>query len=97
MNELDFRLWLNNNGYSKKVQSDTVSRLKKIEREFGFVDIDDEFTKDKCELLLSVFKNKGENEAMKNLTSSSLPIGKYQLSTYKYALNLYLKYLAELS
>lgn len=96
MNEVNFRLWLNDNGYSKKVQSDIVSRLKKIEREFGFIDIDDEYSNDKCEKLLSSFKNKGENEEMKRFNSLSLPIGKYQLSTYKYAVSLYLKFLINL-
>lgn len=93
MNEIEFKFWLNSKGYSKKVQSDTVSRLKKIERELSFIDIDDEFTKDRCEKLMLIFNNKGENEEMYRLKPSSLPIGKYQLSTYKYALNLYLKFL----
>jgi hypothetical protein len=96
MNEVNFKLWLNDRGYSKKLQSDIVSRLKKIEREFGFIDIDDEYSNDKCEKLLSSFKNKGENEEMKRFNSLSLPIGKYQLSTYKYAVNLYLKFLINL-
>ncbi len=93
MNEINFKLWLNDRGYSKKVQSDIISRLKKIEREFGFIDIDDEYANDKCEKLLSSFKNKGENEEMNRFNSPSLPIGKYQLSTYKYAVSLYLKFL----
>lgn len=96
MNEVNFKLWLNDRGYSKKLQSDIVSRLKKIEREFGFIDIDDEYSNDKCERLLSSFKNKGENEEMKRFNSLSLPIGKYQLSTYKYAVSLYLKFLINL-
>lgn len=96
MNEVNFRLWLNDNGYSKKVQSDIVSRLKKIEREFGFIDIDDEYASDKCEKLLLCFKNKGENEDMEKFNSPSLPIGKYQLSTYKYAVRLYIKFLNKL-
>ncbi|MFI3211731.1 MAG: hypothetical protein R3Y24_00135 [Eubacteriales bacterium] len=97
MNEIDFRQWLNDCGYSKKVESDTVSRLKRLERESEIVDIDDEFDKDQCEKLLSIFKNKGENETMKDIEISSLPIGNYQLSTYKYALKLYLKYRQKLS
>lgn len=96
MNEVNFRLWLNDKGYSKKVQSDIVSRLKKVEREFGFIDIDDEYANDKCEKLLLFFKNKGENKEMKKLNSPSLPVGKYQLSTYKYAVSLYIKFLIKL-
>lgn len=96
MKEIEFKIWLANNDYSKKMQSDITSRIKKIERVVDFTDIDNEFSKDNGEFLLSLFNNKGENEAMKNLNSSSLPIGKYQLSTYKYAVSLYFKFLVEL-
>lgn len=93
MNELQFKQWLNENEYSKKMQSDTISRLKKLEQEIDFTDLDFEYEKDNCEYLLSLFTNKGENEAMREINPSSLPIGKYQLSTYKYALNLYIKFI----
>lgn len=96
MKEIEFKIWLANNDYSKKMQSDITSRIKKIERVIDFTDIDNEFSKDNGKFLLSLFNNKGENEAMKNLNSSSLPIGKYQLSTYKYAVSLYFKFLVEL-
>ena len=33
MNEVDFRNWLVKNDVNKKVQSDIVSRIKKIEKE----------------------------------------------------------------
>ncbi len=95
MNEIDFKNWLCSSGYSKKVAGDTISRIKKIERVNFCIDIDQEYSKDKCMTLLSVFKNKGKNEEMKKLDSSSLPIGKYQLSTYKYAVNLYVKFLEQ--
>ena len=97
MNELDFRLWLNENEYSKKVQSDTISRLKKLERELNYIDIDAEYKNDNCKFLMSVFINKGENNAMRKINPSSLPVGKYQLSTYKYSLNLYIKFIKSLS
>lgn len=96
MNEMDFKDWLNKKNYSKKMISDTVSRIKKIERIANYIDIDDEYTKDNCEYLLSIFHSKGENEEMKKLDSSSLPIGKYQLSTYKYAVSIYLRFLKKL-
>ena len=32
MNELEFRIWLDKNSYSKKMQSDMVSRIKKLEK-----------------------------------------------------------------
>lgn len=96
MNEIDFKNWLSKEGYSKKVSSDNVSRIKKIERIYYCVDIDEEFHKDGCKQLLSIFRNKGENEEMKKLDFSSLPVGKYQLSTYKYAVSLYVRFLNKL-
>jgi len=96
MDELNFRLWLKNNSYSKKVESDVVSRLKKLERELHYIDIEKEYSKDNCSSLLLLFKNKGENKEMTDIDPSSLPIGKYQLSSYKYSVTLYIKYLNSL-
>ncbi len=94
MNELDFRTWLSRQDANKKVISDIVSRLKRIEREITLCDIDIEYRKDECDTLLSLFRNKGINEQM-NALETSLPIGKYQLSTYKYALKKYIAFLSE--
>lgn len=94
MNEIDFRIWLFRQGVNKKVASDTVSRIKRIERETNYCDIDIEYRKNKCSVLLALFKNKGINEQM-NALETSLPIGKYQLSTYKYALKKYIAFLTE--
>lgn len=94
MNELDFRTWLSRQNANKKVVSDIVSRLKRIEREITLCDIDIEYRKDECGTLLSLFRNKGINEQM-NALKTSLPIGKYQLSTYKYALQKYISFLQE--
>lgn len=33
MNEMDFRIWLSHQGINKKVSSDLVSRLKRLEKE----------------------------------------------------------------
>ncbi|MFI3202374.1 MAG: hypothetical protein R3Y54_12800 [Eubacteriales bacterium] len=96
MKEIEFKAWLTSNNYSKKVQSDVTSRIKKIERIDYFTDIDSEYHSDYGVTLLSIFKNKGENEAMNKLDCSSLPVGKYQLSTYKYAIKLYFKFLESL-
>lgn len=95
MNELEFRQWLFNNDVPKKVQSDIVSRLKRLERINGYFDLDAEYKKDKCSFLFSLFKNKGINDNMKKIGENDLPIGKYQLSTYKYALTQYVKYLQD--
>lgn len=89
MNEVDFRVWLNNEGLSRKVQGDLVSRIKKVERAFGNCDIDDEYSRDRCAYLLSVFRNKGLNEDMKRFGETNLPVGKYHLSVYKYAVQKY--------
>lgn len=89
MNEIDFKTWLNNEGLSRKVQSDLISRLKKVERACGNCDIDDEYNKDACSFLLSVFRNKGINEDMERFGETNLPIGKYYLSAYKYAVQKY--------
>ena len=92
MNEVDFRAWLNNEGLSRKVQGDLVSRIKKIERTCGNCDIDAEFNKDRCAFLLSLFRNKGINTDMERFGETSLPIGKYHLSAYKYAVQKYVDY-----
>ena len=94
MNEIDFRIWLSQQGVNKKVSRDMVSRLKRIERDINRCDIDIEYRKDECSALLSLFRNKGINEQM-NVLKTSLPVGKYQLSTYKYALQRYILFLQE--
>ncbi|HHX53968.1 MAG TPA: hypothetical protein GX704_03565 [Clostridiales bacterium] len=92
MNEVGYRVWSAQNGKNKKVVSDNVSRLKRLERELGQINIDDEYKKDQCHQLLSLFDNTGKNPEMKKY-NSSLPIGKYYLSTYKHALRTYIEYL----
>ena len=92
MNELMFRKWLADNKYNYKVASDTVSRLKNIEYSVNYCDIDKEYEKDECAYLISLFRNKGQNEDMIALSDNKLPIGKYSLSTYKYALNIYIRF-----
>lgn len=93
MDEIEFRSWLAATGKSKKMQSDTVSRLKCIQRELGNCDLDIEFKNDKCESLLLALSHKGENDAMQSFYPVKLPIGKDALNTYKYALRLYLRFL----
>lgn len=92
MNELEFRTWMCKENISKKVQGDIVSRLKKIERALGNIDFDTEFSKDKCEFVMSLFANKGENAAMQMYGNVGLPIGKYHLSTYRYAIRKYIAF-----
>ncbi|MBE7087510.1 MAG: hypothetical protein E7369_04335 [Clostridiales bacterium] len=92
MNEIDFKLYLAKQGFSKKVASDLVSRLKRIEKEFNVQEIDSEYERDKCAYILNLFNKKGLNDDMQTFCTS-LPVGSYQLSTFKYALNNYIKFL----
>lgn len=95
MNELEFKFWLINNGYKPKVACDTISRLKRIEREFENCDIDEQYCKDRCAYLLSMFSNMGKNKAMEKQLQVSFPIGKYYMSTYRYAIKLYVTFCDE--
>lgn len=92
MDEIGFRNWLAESGKNAKVISDTISRLKRLERELGPIDIDSEYKKDQCNQMLSLFENTGRNEKMAHY-KTSLPIGKYHMNTFRYALNMYISYL----
>lgn len=93
MMEFEFSIWLLQHGFSRKLISDYVSRLKRIERSLSNCDIDGEFYKDNCKDLLSIFKNSGKNEKMASRLISDLPIGKYYISTYKYAVKKYVDFM----
>ncbi len=93
IDEICFLKWLKGKGFSSKVQSDTTSRLKRLIRAMEYIDINLEYKKDKCEKLLALFKNKGLNDSVKKYINFDLPVGTYQLATYKYALKLYIDFL----
>lgn len=95
MDEISFRTWLSCSGQNKKVQCDTVSRLKTLQHELGSCDLDDEYSRDACNTLFAALENKGQNDIMRSYGSVKLPIGKYTLSTYRYALNLYVRFRKE--
>lgn len=95
MNEVEFRNWLEKKGTKKKVQSDTISRLKRVEKEINRCDIDEQYRNDRCEYLLSLFTNMGNNEEMKKFPNANLPIGKYYMSTFRYALKKYVEFCDE--
>jgi len=92
MNEIEFRNWLINQGVKKKVVGDTISRLKRIEREIENCDIDEQYRSNKCEELLKLFLNMGNNDEMMKYPNANLPIGKYYMSTYRHALKQYIQY-----
>jgi hypothetical protein len=95
VNEVEFRNWLASKGMKKKVQSDTVSRLKRVEKEINRCDIDEHYRNDRCEYLLSLFTNMGKNEEMERFPDANLPIGKYYMSTFRHALKKYVEFCDE--
>lgn len=92
MNEVEFRNWMVKRGVKQKVIGDCISRLKRIEREINHCDIDEHYRSDRCEYLLNLFLSMGNNEEMKKYPSANLPIGKYHISTYRYALKQYIQF-----
>lgn len=92
MNEVEFRSWMNNKGKNNKVISDCISRLKRIEKELNHCDIDNEYRSDRCEKILSIFLNMGNNNEMKMYSYAKFPIGKYYMSTYRYAIKQYVEF-----
>lgn len=95
MAEFEFSIWLLKNGSSRKLCSDYVSRLKRLEHSIQDCDIDEEYFKDKCTELLQLFNNSGKNEKMANRLIGDLPIGKYYIATYKYAIKKYIEFMNE--
>lgn len=93
MLEFDFVHYLKQSNTPKKLCSDYVSRIKRVEHSIKDCDIDEEYRKDKCESLLDLFKYSGQNEKMATLLVGDLPIGKYYLSTYKFAIKKYISFL----
>ena len=92
MNEIEFKNWLIQKGFSPKVVGDAVYRLKRVERELDNCDIDEQYCKDKCKYLFSLFSNRGENEEMKKYPNTHLPIGKAYLCTYRHAVKQYIQF-----
>lgn len=95
MNEVEFKNWLIKTGVKSKVASDTVSRLKRIEREIKNCDIDEQYRTDKYEYLLALFLEMGNNEEMKKYPNANFPIVKYYISTFRYALKQYIQFCEE--
>ena len=97
MDEVGFRTWLLSRGVTPKVVGDTVSRLKRLEKELGHLDMDEEYRSDQCERVFSALANNGNNDVMKSFRSSNLPIGKYYMSTFRYALKKYVDFIQQKS
>lgn len=96
MNTVGFSNWLLSKGHNKKITSDIVSRLKRINKEILYSDlhtnIDEQYNLDLCKGLLNLLSRDKDN---KNnvLRNTNLPINKPEISNYKTSLNKYLKYL----
>lgn len=97
MNEVEFSLWLIKQNIPKKLCSDYVSRLKKLERSLANCNLEEEYYKNKCLDVLMLFKNAGNNNEMKKVHVGNLPIGKTYLATYKYALTKYIDCMNDIS
>ncbi len=99
MNTAIFKIWLVKNGNSPKVATDTISRLKKLDRALIASPIsssvDSEFNKDVCEQLLKCFSKSGKNPIMDSFQLYSLPIGKKYIYTYKLSLTKYIAFKKE--
>ena len=96
MNEVEFRNWLIGNGCTAKVAGDHISRIKRIERELNHCDIDEQYRSDECEYLIGLFANNGDNDEMKKIVDTKLPIGKYYMSTYRLAIKKYVMFCDEI-
>lgn len=96
MNEVEFKNWLSKKGVTEKVQSDYISRLKRVERELNQCDIDEQYRTDRCEHIMAVFLNMGINEKMKKYSNVNLPIGKYYMSTFRHAIKTYVQFSDEM-
>lgn len=92
MNEMDFRNWMTENGAKRKVISDCVSRLKRIEREFDHCDLDEEYRSDRCTFLMDAFELMGQNDKMRQFPNADFPIGKHYMSTYRHSLKKYVTF-----
>lgn len=96
MNEVEFKNWQSKKGVNKKVQSDTISRLKRIEKEINNCDIDEQYRSDRCEYLMSLFSNMGLDSEMKKYPNVDFPIGKYTMNTFKHAIRQYVSFCDDL-
>lgn len=93
MNEIGFRQWLTQSGVIGKVQSDCISRIKRIERELNQCDIDEQYRIDRCNHILSAFSHMGLNDVLSKYPNANFPVGKYYMSTYRRAINQYIAFI----
>ena len=97
MDEIGFRLWMNEKGVNKKVQMDCICRLKRIERELNQCDLDEQYCLDRCEFIMNAFLKQGNNDNMRKFPQASLPFGRYYMNTYRLAIKKYVKFRDEVN
>ena len=95
MRKEKFRAWLLEKGTTKKICSDVISRIKRIEKEINHCDLDDQYRSDHCESLMSMFLKMGKNAKMEKYSKANLPFGKYYMSTYRHAIKQYQEFCEE--
>lgn len=91
MKELEFRKWLYENEVSKKMQSDFVSRLKRLETKLEIFDLDEEYKYDKCQKLLDYLSNGCKNSPYAK--GPFLRGTSNQYTVLKYAVKKYISFL----
>lgn len=93
-----FCSWMldNNIFKSKKMISDCASRVANIERSLSIngvvFDIDEEYKKDSCVLLLRALSCDGQCPEMEHFMPNSLPIGKKTMRMLRYSLQKYIEF-----
>lgn len=89
MKRFEFKEFLIKEGKKRRVAGNIASRANTVEKALG-LDLDAEYSKDRCESVMNYFKNKGENKLMLNAPNwSVLPVGKYTLANYRLAIRNY--------
>ena len=91
MKELEYRKWLKTSGVSRKMESDFVSRVKRLETKLCIYDIDEEYQYDKCERLLKYLSSGCKDSPYSK--SLELPGTSNQYTVLKYALKKYISFL----
>lgn len=90
MKELEFRYWLQEMNYSQKVISDCVSRLKRIEKNLDFHDLDKEYEYDSFSRLKLYLANDCKESPYNSSLEMKSPKSKYALIC---SLNKYVSFL----
>ena len=92
MNEVGFRKFLAETNTPKKVISDHVSRLKRIEKSISNCDLDEEYEKNECSELLKLCEKNYDLSQLSLEIIAPLPIGNYAMNTFKHSIKKYCQF-----